>query len=183
LEDAEIKCEEYFQEAMKNDIGLPEATQSLATLRLAQQKKEQAIELLEETYRRLVECDEHTMPSLDFRIQSGKLLMEIEKFEEASDILESVLQEDDENAEVWFLVGKCYRFLEDFENSLEFFEKCQELLVQLKKQQQQHFYLHDQFKQVETNISELKHFLSKQQTSLLPMIEKEQEETDEDMKD
>jgi tetratricopeptide (TPR) repeat protein len=73
--------------------------------------------------------DETTMPSLEFRIVTGKLLIEVEKFEQACDILEGVMQEDDENAEVWFLVGTCYNALEDYDNALEYFERCEMVRV------------------------------------------------------
>lgn len=156
-EEAEQRCEKYFQEAMKFDIGLPEPTQALANLRLVQQNKEAADGLLEETYRRLNEnCDEDSLPSLEFRTATGKMLIEVERYEQASDVLEGVMQEDDENAELWFLVGTCYRAMDDLPNALEFFEKCQSMLKKLKKQLCEEFYLQDQLESVDETIAALK---------------------------
>ncbi|KDO24295.1 hypothetical protein SPRG_09932 [Saprolegnia parasitica CBS 223.65] len=132
-DDAEAKCEMYLQEAMKYDMGLPEPTQALANLRLTQQRKDEACVFLDETYKRLGACDENTMPSLEFRTFTGKLLIEVEKFEQAAYVLEGVMQEDDENAEVWFLVGSCYKALEDYDTALEFLERCSAMLSKLKK--------------------------------------------------
>ncbi|OWZ17668.1 hypothetical protein PHMEG_0008359, partial [Phytophthora megakarya] len=156
-EEAEGRCEKYFQEAMNFDVGLPEPTQALANLRLVQQNKEAADELLEETYRRLHEnCDENSLPSLEFRTATGKMLIEVERYEQACDVLEGVMQEDDENAELWFLVGTCYRAMDDLPNALEFFEKCQKMLNKLKKELRDEFYLQDQLESVNETIGELK---------------------------
>ncbi|CEG44895.1 Tetratricopeptide TPR1 [Plasmopara halstedii] len=155
-EEAEGRCEKSFEEAMKYDVGLPEPTQALANLRLVQQNKEGADSLLNETYRRLNEnCDDESMPSLDFRTATGKMLIEVERYEEACDVLEGVMQEDDENAELWFLVGTCYRAMDDLPNALEFFEKCQQMLNNLKKELRDEFYLHDQLESVNETIAEL----------------------------
>jgi tetratricopeptide (TPR) repeat protein len=156
-EEAETRCENYFQEAMKFDVGLPEPTQALANLRLVQQNKEAADGLLEETYRRLNEnCDEDSLPSLEFRTATGKMLIEVERYEQACDVLEGVMQEDDENAELWFLVGTCYRAMDDLPNALEFFEKCRTMLNKLKKELRDEFYLQDQLDSVIETIAELK---------------------------
>ncbi|KAJ0405842.1 hypothetical protein ATCC90586_001705 [Pythium insidiosum] len=155
-DDAEARCENYFQSALQFDIGTPEPTQALANLRLTQQRRDEAVPLLEETYRRLAEnCDENSTPSLEFRIFTGKLLIEVEKYEEACDVLEGVMQEDDENAELWFLVGTCYRAMDDLSLSLEFFQKCEEMLQKLKKELRDEFHLDAQLESVTETIAEL----------------------------
>ncbi|CAH0477743.1 unnamed protein product [Peronospora belbahrii] len=166
-EEAETQCEKYFQEAMTFDIGLPEPTQALANLRLVQQNKEAADELLEETYRRLNEnCTEEFLPSLEFRTATGKMLIEVERYEQACDVLEGVMQEDDENAELWFLVGTCYRAMDDLSSALEFFEKCQTMLNKLKKELRDAFYLQDQLESVVETIAELKASIANGQPEL-----------------
>ncbi|DAZ92683.1 TPA: hypothetical protein N0F65_003478 [Lagenidium giganteum] len=156
LDDAEARCEGHFQEAMKYDIGLPEPTQALANLRLTQQRKDEAVPLLLETVRRLNEaCDENSLPPLEFRIFTGKLLIEVEEYEKACDVLEGCMAEDDENAELWFLVGTCYRAMDELDMALEFFEKCAEMLKKIKKQMLQEFPLQDQLDSVEETIAAL----------------------------
>ncbi|RHY33722.1 hypothetical protein DYB32_001464 [Aphanomyces invadans] len=149
-DDAEAKCEHYLQEALKYDLGLPDATQAMANFRLVQQRKEEAIEYLDETVKRLNACDEHTMPSLEFRIVTGKLLVEVEKYEQAAYVLEGVMQEDDENAELWFLVGSCYNALEDYDTALEFLERCE------AKDLGDEFQLHQQLDTVQSLIESIK---------------------------
>ena len=48
----------------------------MANLRLSQVRGPEAVEYIKETCKRLDECDEDNMPSLEFRINTGKLLLE-----------------------------------------------------------------------------------------------------------
>ncbi|RHY90940.1 hypothetical protein DYB37_008265 [Aphanomyces astaci] len=143
-------------EALKFDLGLPDATQAMANFRLVQQRTDEAIAFLDETLKRLNACDEHTMPSLEFRIVTGKLLVEVEKFEQAAYVLEGVMQEDDENAEVWFLVGSCYNALEDYDTALEFLERCDAMLSKLQKDMGDEFELDQQLDTVRSLIESIK---------------------------
>lgn len=154
---AEALCEQFLEEAMKYDIGMPEPTQALANLKLVQEKSDEASEYIKQTYDRLCECDENNMPSMEFRIVTGKLLMAIQKNEEAIDVLEGVLQEDDENAEMFYLVGKAYAQLEepDISTALEFLHKCQEMLELLKKKHSASFQLEEQLNEVNQFIVQL----------------------------
>jgi hypothetical protein len=54
--------------------------QTLANLRLSQQRGEEAAALMLETYRRLRACGEDTTPSLQARLTTGKLLLEAHAF-------------------------------------------------------------------------------------------------------
>lgn len=177
--EAESRCEKHFLEALKYDVGLPEPMQGLANLRLVQQKKEEADSLLKETYRRLNEsCNDESLPSLEFRTATGKMLIEVERYEQACDVLEGVMQEDDENAELWFLVGTCYRAMDDLPNALEFFEKCQTMLNKLKKDLCNEFYLEDQLESVNETIDELKHSIANRPPELDQESESEEEDAD-----
>uniref|UniRef100_M4B8Z2 Bacterial transcriptional activator domain-containing protein n=1 Tax=Hyaloperonospora arabidopsidis (strain Emoy2) TaxID=559515 RepID=M4B8Z2_HYAAE len=153
-----------------------EPTQALANLRLVQQNKKAAEELLEKTYRRLTEhCTEDSLPSLEFRTATGKMLIEVERYEQACDVLEGVMQEDDENAEIWFLVATCYRAMDDLPNALEFFEKCRRMLTKLKKKLRADFYLDDQLESVVESIDKLKTLIAD-----LPLERDGESESDED---
>lgn len=178
-ENAEERCEGYFTEAMKFDVGLPEPTQAFANLRLTQQRKDEAVALLEETYRRLnTNCDENSLPPLEFRVFTGKLLIEVDKYEEACDVLEGVMQEDDENAELWFLVGTCYRAMDDLANALEFFERCAVMLKKLKKEFGDGFQLQTQLESVEESIESIKATIASRPESEDDDEEEEDEEVD-----
>ncbi|KAF0697732.1 Aste57867_11618 [Aphanomyces stellatus] len=172
LDNAESKCEQYLQEALKYDLGLPEATQAMANFRLVQQRKDEAVEFLDETVKRLNACDESTMPSLDFRIFTGKLLVEVEKYEQAAYVLEGVMQEDDENAELWFLVGSCYNEMEDYDTALEFLERCNAMLTKLQTDLGDEFDLDQQLETVQSLIETIKQ---------IEPTEQDEEDENEDM--
>lgn len=83
-------------------------------------------------------------------------MIEVGEFESAADVLEAVMLEDDENAELWFLVGQCYLEMQEETAALEFFEKCQEMLLQLKQQDAESFQLDAQLQQVMDLVQRLK---------------------------
>lgn len=149
-DEAEHQCEMYMQKAMEYDVGSPEVTQAYANLRLTQRQLEDAKKYMQMTYDRLTACDENDRPSLDFRIFSGKLLIEVQLFEAAADVLEGVMLEDDENAELWFLVGQCYMAEQDYASAVDFFQKCHEMLTQLKTDDPEAFALQDQLDHVQS---------------------------------
>nr|CCA15620.1 conserved hypothetical protein [Albugo laibachii Nc14]CCA16319.1 conserved hypothetical protein [Albugo laibachii Nc14] len=163
IEDAERKCEEAFKSAMQHDVGLPEPTQALASLRLTQTRTHEATELLEKTYHRIMElADDNLMPDSVFRTVTGKLLIEVNMYDQACDILEDVVNEDDEDAEVWFLIATCYQNLGEAEEAVECFSKCQMLLKKLKRQSKHEFHLQEQLDDVEKKLNLLKETLENQ---------------------
>lgn len=140
-EDAEARCQAALDEAVAMDQGSPEVSQALASLRLSQQRGEEAAPLMLETYRRLKACqaedgdDEEgdegmdvegagegggaeaprglPMPSVMFRVQTGKLLLECQAYNRrcarrAVRVLEQCKCEDDESLETWYLLGVAY---------------------------------------------------------------------------
>lgn len=135
-DDAEGRCQVALDEAMRMDVGgSPEVTQALANLRLSQENGEEAADLMLETVRRLNACQQEDyeediedegekgregerglpLPNLMFRVQTAKLLLECQTFKtgkkcakRAIKILEACKCEDDENMEVWYLLGVAY---------------------------------------------------------------------------
>ena len=134
-ENAEKMCEDYLLKAMSHDVGSPEPMQGYANLRIIQNRGEEAAKFIYEAYIRLCNIEEQNgaVPSMEFRIVTGKLLMETNQFNAAAEVLEGVMAEDDENAELWYLVGKCYLALEDSLLARDFLTKCSEMLLKLKK--------------------------------------------------
>jgi tetratricopeptide (TPR) repeat protein len=136
-DDAESRCQAALDEAMRMDVGdSPEVTQALANLRLSQQKGVEAAELMLETVRRLKACQQEDaeeggeeeeeeegkeggrglpLPNVMFRVQTAKLLLECQAYKNgkkcakrAIKVLEACKCEDDENMEVWYLLGVAY---------------------------------------------------------------------------
>ena len=84
--------------------------QVLASLRLSQERKSDAIECLLSVTKILQETPEDRQPSIDFRLQTAKLMLEVGMAEHAIRILKGVKKDKDSIAELWFLTCLAYRF-------------------------------------------------------------------------
>ena len=56
------------------------------------------------------------------RVSAAKILLEIEKYEDASIVCENLLEQDDSNLEVWYLTALAYSFF-DPECSMEYLSR------------------------------------------------------------
>ncbi|CAM9281280.1 unnamed protein product [Discosporangium mesarthrocarpum] len=106
--DAEGRCQAALDKSLEFDCGGPEPMHALASFRLSQNKMEDAISFAEEAFRRLETCEEP--PGQEFRISLAKILLECTVnstpcSEKALQVLYGLMQEDDENVEVWYLLG------------------------------------------------------------------------------
>jgi len=54
-------------------------------------------------------------------------LMENKKYEEAISLLETIIEQNDENAPAYFKLGTCWFFLEDFDEAVDAFDEAVEL--------------------------------------------------------
>lgn len=162
-EDAETRCQAALDAAVEMDVGgSPEVTQALANLRLSQQKGEDAAVLMLETVKRLQACQQEDidgdmddeeeeaqpkagvlpLPNLMFRVQTGKLLLECQAYhkrcaKKAVQVLEACKCEDDENMEVWYLLGVAYmaQRVPDLEMAMGHLLYAQEAMKKMQKQQ------------------------------------------------
>ena len=109
-EDAEARCENLITQAMTvEDETSPEVLQTLASVRLSQQRKDDAQAALKrsiETWEGL-EPEDLAVPDFPTRISLARLLMEAEMEGEAMGVLNRLVQEDDESVEAWYLGGWC----------------------------------------------------------------------------
>ncbi|CAM9181062.1 unnamed protein product [Chrysoparadoxa australica] len=118
-EEAERRCCEALDRAMKSEYNGPEPLQALASLRLSQDKLEEAAELAAKSAQRLAEGKE--LPDYEFRVSSAKVVL-LECTESSKlgnrcctaslEILSQLLKEDDENIEIWYLMGVAFYRLE-----------------------------------------------------------------------
>ena len=67
-------------------------------------------------------------PSYDFRAVTGRLLVELSQYEVAKGILKSLLLEDDEDTEVWYLFSLCCILLGETEECRDALYTCKALL-------------------------------------------------------
>ncbi len=104
-EAADVKCEELIGRAMEMVPSNYEALQTLANMRLSQNRRDDAIAALGESiglWREMPFEDEH-YPSYEFRLTAARLLVEVELYEDARQIAAVLTQEDDDIVESWYL--------------------------------------------------------------------------------
>ena len=108
-EDAESKCESYITEALLIAPDWPEALQTLASIRISQNRIEEARKALMESMDLWKDFSPEGvgMPDFPARISLARLLMEVEAEEEALDVVKRLVQEDDQSVEAWYLGGWC----------------------------------------------------------------------------
>jgi tetratricopeptide (TPR) repeat protein len=105
--DAEQKCESLVTEATILAPSWAESWQTLANVRLSQDRKEDARAALTRSldlWKDLTPEDER-VPDFPTRVSLARLLMEAEMEEEAIEVLERLVGEDDSSVEVWYLGG------------------------------------------------------------------------------
>ncbi|GAA6011139.1 hypothetical protein JCM8202_003912 [Rhodotorula sphaerocarpa] len=105
--DAEQKCERFLAEAAQIDPTDPETYQTLASVRLSQQREGDAKEALHRGWElwRNLENDSPQYPPAPSRLTCAKLFLELSEHVPALEILNRLEDEDDEDSEVWYLSG------------------------------------------------------------------------------
>ncbi|KAL2109035.1 hypothetical protein VUR80DRAFT_3041 [Thermomyces stellatus] len=108
-EDAEARCEALVTEATMVCPSSAETWQTVANVRISQQRVEEARGALKRSmdlWRELPEGDMR-VPEFASRVSLARLLMEVEMESEAMWVLERLIVEDDESVETWYLGGWC----------------------------------------------------------------------------
>ncbi|CAG8568267.1 5842_t:CDS:2 [Acaulospora morrowiae] len=138
--DAESKCEEYLKQALEIDPSNPEVHQLLASVRLSQQKNEEAKVALEKSLDLWIhlEPDDPSIPSYETRISLVKLLLEIAQYTQALSVLELLQKEDDQVVDLWYLYGWCYYCMgqdssQNEEDQMAHWEDARDCLVTCEK--------------------------------------------------
>lgn len=106
-EDAEKRCEALITEAMMIAPGSPETWQTVANVRISQERNDEARTALKrglELWQDLAPEDP-AVPDFPTRIGLARLLLETEMMEEALVVLERLVTDDDESIEAWYLGG------------------------------------------------------------------------------
>ena len=117
-DEAEARCESLITEAVAvEDDTSPEVLQTLASVRLSQQRKDDAQAALKrsiDTWKDL-EPEDPGVPDFATRISLARLLMEAEMESEAIEVLNRLVQEDDQSVEAWYLGGWCQNLIAERE--------------------------------------------------------------------
>lgn len=115
-DDAEQRAEALVTEACMVAPDTPEPLQTLASVRLSQEKLEDARAALTRSlglWSDLGPEDAAQIPDFPTRISLARLLMEAEMEEQALEVLERLIAEDDHSVEAWYLGGWCLHLLAD----------------------------------------------------------------------
>ncbi|KAI8330045.1 hypothetical protein BC941DRAFT_475808 [Chlamydoabsidia padenii] len=138
--EAEQKCEEYLHQAQQVDPTNAEVYQLLASVRLSQQRNEEAAHILEQSINLWIEKEvgDPTIPNYDARLALIKLLLEVGMIQHAFMILERLQKENDQVVDLWYLYGWTYYCMgeDQEEERLAHWEDardCLELALKLSK--------------------------------------------------
>ncbi|KAJ2879131.1 hypothetical protein IWW38_006178 [Coemansia aciculifera] len=143
-EDAEKKCEDLLQRGLLIDPQCPEVYQTMASVRLSQNRPEDARECVAKSMALWAnkDCtDPSQIPSYENRLALVRLLLELDDKEKALGLLEDLQKEDDESVDVWYLFGWTYHLQsedmaaanEDDEDKTELLRSARECFKQAIK--------------------------------------------------
>jgi tetratricopeptide (TPR) repeat protein len=112
-EDAETRCEAAVTEALLFAPSNPEPLQTLASIRISQLRHEDAKAALARSMElwKDLDPDDPKVPDYSTRISLSRLLMEAELEDEAIEVLERLIGENDGSVEAWYLGGWCLHLL------------------------------------------------------------------------
>jgi tetratricopeptide (TPR) repeat protein len=149
-ESAEENCKKFVDMAIAADEQNPEALQLKANFLLSKDEKEQAKELIKKSVAlwlpKLQSADSQSAAEEEFdpvelcsipyttRVQCAKMLIEVEEYELSTDVSESLLDEDDEIPDVWYLIGWA-NYLQGHDyygNARHYLQKAKEVYVKVK---------------------------------------------------
>ncbi|XP_065896570.1 uncharacterized protein [Dysidea avara] len=128
--DAEVKCGEYCTKAIEYCPSNPEAYQLMGSYLLSKQDIEKARSTLLQgllLWLPAPDDDVRQVPSYQSQVNWSKLLMEVEEYEKAHEVLVHLLREDDEMIEVWYLLGWLAHLQNEFSVAVDCLRRCKEL--------------------------------------------------------
>lgn len=159
-EEAETKCKQFMESAIAADPDNAEAWQVKANYFMSKDNTEEAKQAIKKSVslwlpklQAVDKNDKGTLPDDEFdpvevcsmpftaRVQSGKILIELDEYEEATEVLETLLDEDDEVPDVWYLLGWAnYLHGKDYySNARHYLAKAKEIFTKVKSEDQQLF--------------------------------------------
>lgn len=111
--EAEAQCESAITEALLVAPDSPEVLQTVASVRISQNKRTEARRYLEQSMAQWqgLPPEHEDIPDFPTRISLARLLMEAEMEDEGIAVLEGLVQQDDHSVEAWYLGGWCLHLL------------------------------------------------------------------------
>lgn len=124
-DDAEQRCEEYIKLAHELDPTDPEALQTMASVRISQQREADARDCLSKAHALWRDLDpfdpddQPSIPPFDTRLSLATLMVETRQLSDAIDILNGLEAVDDTDLQVFYLRGLAWCLLLEFEQGGE----------------------------------------------------------------
>lgn len=128
--EAESRCEAAITEALLVAPETPEPLQTLASIRISQMRIDDAKAALTRSMALWtdLEPDDPSIPDYSTRISLSRLLMEAEMEDEAIEVLERLIGENDESVEAWYLGGWCLNLIAEKQKANNNMERIAPLL-------------------------------------------------------
>lgn len=135
--------------ALSIDSENLDALQCMGNLRMLRGKDEEAFPLLNRVVNKIVflqdqlaeqtqiqnidkNSPEEPLPSIQFRMQTARFLNELQKHKQVIKVLETVVQEDDETVEAWYLLAFSFVSLKKYVNAEECCKNVKNLIIKFK---------------------------------------------------
>ncbi|KAM9994784.1 hypothetical protein ACTFIY_000957 [Dictyostelium cf. discoideum] len=127
-DDAEDQCESNLKRAIGYSPNSPEPYSLMASMKISQVKNQEAIEYLNKSYQLWEHSDIDDRPEFDYRFNISLLFIELKENRTAVDILEQLVNEQDNIAELWYTLGVVYNNLNEPLSAQECLITSKELL-------------------------------------------------------
>ncbi|KAF8206400.1 hypothetical protein K438DRAFT_1578140 [Mycena galopus ATCC 62051] len=103
-------CEDLLASALQTDPGNAEALQALASVRMSQERPDEAKQCLEQAWSawKDLDLDDSKLPPIPTRLALVKLFLELALFTPALLVLHGIMASDDQEVEAWYLEGWCF---------------------------------------------------------------------------
>eukprot|EP00995_Heteronema_vittatum_P007253 NODE_2393_length_792_cov_216.173620_g1665_i0.p1 GENE.NODE_2393_length_792_cov_216.173620_g1665_i0~~NODE_2393_length_792_cov_216.173620_g1665_i0.p1 ORF type:complete len:194 (-),score=88.43 NODE_2393_length_792_cov_216.173620_g1665_i0:57-638(-) len=111
-------------ECQKLNPGCTEMHQLLASLRLSQDRPADAKASLVKVVEALQDCDEDSVPTFHSQVELAKMLLEVELTKECKMILYTLLDVDEKDSFLWYLLGQCYLSQRNHRNAFKCLSKA-----------------------------------------------------------
>ncbi|PWV22045.1 hypothetical protein C3747_1g179 [Trypanosoma cruzi] len=126
--DAEQHCEESIVQALKCNGQSVEAHQLQASLRLSQNRPEEALQSLRHAVDLTHRLSEAHQPTYDSKVELSRLLMQVSP-DDAYRFLLEILQLGDNNPYIWFLLGESARLRKRYADAARLLRRARVMLT------------------------------------------------------
>lgn len=131
---AEKTCETLLEKGLQIEPQNLDCLQNLANIRIMRARDEEAFDILKQVCEGMLQKqnDGQNLPSIDFRKQTARLLQVLEKFKMAVKVLDTVIGDDDEDAETWYLLAFSHFNLKKYKNAKECVKNVTQVMEKTK---------------------------------------------------